>query len=72
MITTSIGAEGLDRNIKSFLVEDNPDKMAKLINQLYNDFSKLKQMSDSGKTLIEKYFSSAKAKEILMKDMNEI
>ena len=72
MITTSIGAEGLDRNIKSFLVEDNPDKMAKLINQLYNDFSKLKQMSDSGKIFIRKYFSFRAAKKELLRDINII
>ena len=72
IITTSIGGEGLDNSIGAFITEDNEDNMAKIICELYVDFNKLKQMSDSGKTLIEKYFSSAKAKEILMKDMNEI
>jgi len=72
IITTSIGGEGLDNSIGAFITEDNEDNMAKIICELYVDFNKLKQMSDSGKILIEKYFSSGKAKRILMKDMNEI
>ena len=69
IVTTSIGGEGLDKSLGAFIVEDNPEKMAKIICELYEDFPKLKQMSDSGKLLIEKYFSLDKAKEILMKDL---
>ena len=43
--------------------------MAKLICELYKDYSKLKQMSDNGKILIEKYFSKKKAKEIILSDI---
>ena len=70
MVTTSIGGEGLDNSIGAFIVEDNAEKMAKIICKLYVDYSKLKQMSDSGKILIEKYFSVKKTKEIIMKDIN--
>ena len=70
MVTTSIGGEGLDNSIGSFLVEDNPEKMAKIINELYENFTKLKKMSNSGKLLIDKYFSIERAKEILMEDLN--
>jgi len=70
MVTTSIGGEGLDNSIGSFVVENNPEKMAKIINELYENFTKLRQMSDSGKLLIDKYFSIEKAKEILMEDLN--
>ena len=69
IVTTSIGGEGLDKSLGAFIAEDNAEKMAKIICELYEDFPKLKQMSDSGKLLIEKYFSLDKAKEILMKDL---
>ena len=71
MVTTSIGGEGLDNSIGAFIVEDNPDKMANIICKLYEDYSKLKQMSDAGIILIEKYFSVNKAKKILLKDFDK-
>jgi GT2 family glycosyltransferase len=64
MVTTSIGAEGLDKSIGSFVIADNSKKMAEIICELYLDFPKLKKMSDSGKLLIYKYFSKKLAKEI--------
>ena len=69
IVTTSIGGEGLDYSIGAFVIEDNADKMAKIICQLYVDYNKLKKMSDSGKLLIEKDFSLNKAQQILMKDL---
>lgn len=72
IITTSIGGEGLDNTIGAFIMADNEEDMAKLICELYVDFNKLKLMSDSGKILIEKYFSFTKAKEIIKMDMIEI
>lgn len=70
LVTTSIGGEGLDQAIGAFIVEDNAEKMAKKISELYVDYSKLKQMSDSGKIFIDKYFSINKTKEIIMKDFD--
>ena len=69
IVTTSIGGEGLDKSLGAFIIEDNAEKMVTIICKLYEDFPKLKQMSDSGKLLIEKYFSFDKAKEIFMKDL---
>ena len=69
MVTTTIGGEGLDYSIGSFIMEDDAKKMAEIICQLYVDFRKLKQMSDSGKVLIEKYFSKKRAKDIILKDL---
>ena len=69
MITTSIGAEGLDKSIGSFLVEDDALKMSKLICSLYNNYNKLKEISDSGINFIKKYFTPEIAKEILLKDI---
>ena len=69
IITTSIGAEGLDNTTDAFIAEDDPVKMSNIICELYTNFSKLKIMSDSGKQFIEKFFSKNKAKEIIMKDI---
>ena len=69
IITTSIGAEGLDKSYGAFLSENNPEKLAKLISELYLDFDKLKKMSDSGKKFIKKLFSKERAKEIIMMDI---
>ena len=69
MITTSIGAEGLDKSIGSFLVEDDALKMSKLISSIYNNFTKLKEISDSGINFIKKYFTPEIAKDILLKDI---
>jgi glycosyltransferase involved in cell wall biosynthesis len=70
IVTTSIGGEGLDNSLGAFIIEDNAEKMSEIIIKLYLDYSKLKQMSDSGKKLIEKYFSINRAKEVLLKDIN--
>jgi len=70
IVTTSIGGEGLDNFSGAFIMEDDAEKMSEIIIKLYLDYSKLKQMSDSGKKLIEKYFSFNRAKEVLLKDIN--
>ena len=72
IITTSIGAEGLDNKIGVFLSENNPEKLAKLIIELYVDFDKLKKMSDFGRQFIDQYFSIKRAKEVIMKDITII
>ena len=68
MITTSIGGEGLDNSTGAFIIEDDAKKMSEIISNLYINFSRLKQMSDSGKIFIEKYFSKKAAKKILSRD----
>ena len=69
IVTTSIGGEGLDNSFGTFIIEDEPEKMSEAIINLYLDYSKLRQMSDSGKKFIEKYFSINRAKEVLLMDM---
>jgi hypothetical protein len=69
MITTSIGAEGLDQSIGSFLVEDDALKMSDLICSIYNNYNKLKEISDSGIIFIKKYFTPEITKDILLKDI---
>ena len=70
IVTTSIGGEGLDNSLGAFIIEDDAEKMSEIIIKLYEDYSKLKQMSDSGKKFIETYFSINRAKEVIMKDIN--
>ena len=65
-----LNAEGLDETVGSFVVEDSPNKMAELINTLYEDLDSLRKISDAGKKLIEMYFTPEKAKEILLEDMS--
>ena len=62
--------EGIDISFGAFIMEDDAEKMAENIIKLYLDYSKLNQMSDSGKKLVEKYFSVKRAKEVLLKDIN--
>ena len=70
IITTSIGGEGLDNSLGAFIIEDDAEKMSEIIIKLYEDYSKLRQMSDSGKKFIDTYFSINKAKEVITKDIN--
>lgn len=70
MITTSIGGEGLDNSTGSFIIEDEAKKMSEIICNLYTNYSKLKNMSDSGRLFIEKFFSKKAAKELIMKDIS--
>lgn len=69
IITTSIGVEGLDNSFGALLVEDDALKIAQLICSIYTDFEKLKKISDSEKVFIEKYFTTEKAKEILLQEI---
>lgn len=70
MVTTSIGGEGLDSTCGTFIMEDDADKMAELINSLYVDYNKLEEMSDAGREFIEKYFTLEIAEKVLKKDMD--
>ena len=70
VVTTAIGGEGLDASIGSFVMEDDADKMAQLIEYLYTDYDELRKMSDAGETMIQKYFTSKAAEKVLLADMN--
>ncbi len=70
MITTSIGGEGLDNSTGAFIIEDDALKLTEIICNLYTNYSKLKDMSDSGKLFIEKFFSKKAAKDIIMQDIS--
>ncbi len=72
MVTTSIGGEGLDGAMHSFVVEDDAGKMAQRIVELYTDFTELRKMSDAGRSFIENYFTAKVAENVLMADMQEV
>ena len=70
LVTTAIGGEGLDTSTKAFVMEDDAKKMASLICNLYEDFSKLREMSDAGAEFINRYFTSKVAEDVLLEDMD--
>lgn len=70
VVTTAIGGEGIDDTVGSFVMEDDADKMAELVESLYADYEQLRKMSDAGRTLIEEYFTSKAAERVLLQDMN--
>ena len=69
LVTTSIGAEGLDDSIGNMHVVDDAKEMADYICNLYENYDVLREMSDAGKTFIEKYFTPKSAEDILRLDM---
>ena len=71
LVTTSIGGEGLDGTIGSFVMEDDADKMAQKIIDLYTDYAELRKISDAGEVFIQKYFTEKVAEETLLADMRE-
>lgn len=71
LVTTSVGGEGLDGTIGSFIMEDDADKMAQTIIDLYTDYVELRRISDAGEVFIQKYFTEKVAEETLLADMRE-
>lgn len=70
VVTTAIGGEGLDAAVGSFVMEDDAEKMAALVETLYTDYEELRKMSDAGRTMIQKYFTSKAAEQVLLADMD--
>lgn len=68
MITTTIGAEGMSTEEGTMIVEDNAEDMAKAICDIYEDYDKLRQMSDAGAVFIERYFSQKAVDDVLRLD----
>jgi glycosyltransferase involved in cell wall biosynthesis len=68
LVTTTIGAEGLSMEEGAFLVEDNANNMAQMICELYEDYDRLRMISDSGVDFIQKYFMINEAERILKLD----
>ena len=69
LVTTTIGAEGLDTSIGNMIVEDDADRMAELICELYENHDKLREMSDAGEAFIRKHFTVEVASNVLSLDL---
>lgn len=69
LITTSIGAEGLNIEDQSMLIEDDGVKMAEMICSIYNDYDRLGQMSDNGRKFIQKNFMLVEAERVIRLDV---
>ena len=70
LVTTSIGGEGLDTTMGNMILEDDADKMAADICDLYEDYDRLKAMSDAGVEFISKYFTEEEAERVLREDIS--
>lgn len=71
LVTTSIGAEGLNIEDQSMLIEDDGAKMAEMICGIYEDYDRLKQMSDNGIKFIQKNFMIEEAERVIRLDVLE-
>ncbi len=69
LVTTTIGAEGLDAGMGNMVVEDDADRMADIICGLYSDYDRLKEMSDAGIEFISEYFTEQEAERVLKLDL---
>lgn len=69
LVTTTIGAEGLDARMGNMYVTDQAEEIAEYILETYENFDRLKEMSDAGKAFINKYFTPECAEEILKQDI---
>lgn len=65
LVTTSIGGEGLSTKENAFIMEDDGDRMAQLIIELYDDNERLKEMSDNAVAFIQNHFMLEEAKRII-------
>lgn len=69
LVTTSIGAEGLNPTLGNFVIEDEAKKIADSVIKLYHDDAKLKTMSDAGIKFIQSYFSAEQARKVMEQDL---
>lgn len=65
IITTSIGAEGLELASDYMIIADEPEEFANKILDVYNNLTELDCLSQKGRHYCQKYFSYARAKETL-------
>ena len=70
LITTTIGGEGLDTTMGNMIIEDDADKMAECICNLYEDYAALQKMSCAGVEFIQKYFTEDEARRVLELDIS--
>ena len=59
VVTTSIGAQGMDFAANSLMVADDPNKFTDLIETILNDDELWMEISQSERGIVAKYFSFA-------------
>ncbi len=69
LITTSIGAEGIDSSLGNMIVVDDANNMIDSICNIYKDFEKLEKMSNAGAELIGRYYNLKEAERVLNLDL---
>lgn len=69
LITTSIGAEGLSVDEEAFIIADKEDEFADSVIELYENFEKLRELSDNSVQFIQKYFTIEVAKNVILSDI---
>lgn len=68
LITTSIGAEGISTDENAFVVADGEGYMIREIIGIYEDYERLRNLSENCKKLLLKYYTIEAAKEVLELD----
>ena len=71
VVTTSIGAEGIPEAEDVLLVEDDPDRFADLVADLYGDEEWCRRMCEKTQTYIREYFSVDAAWSRIEEDFKE-
>ena len=70
MITTPIGAEGLSLKEEAFVVANTEQEFINNVIELYENFDKLKELSDNSIEFIQNYFTYETAKKVVLSDIN--
>jgi len=68
VVTTGIGAEGIPGGNETMKLIDDPEIMAQQIVSLYEDHAELARMSQAGRLLVRKHFSSHAVLKIIAED----
>ncbi len=68
LVTTPIGAEGISMAEKSMIVEEDADRMAQIICDLYENPKRLKELSDNSAELIRNHYMLSEAERIIRLD----
>ena len=68
IVTTDIGAEGIPGANELMKLSDEPEVMAQHIVSLYGDYKEMARMSQAGRVLVQKHFSSDAVLKIIAED----
>lgn len=70
VVTTSIGAEGIDRADTVMCIQDEPETFANEILRLYADLTRMKEMSRKTQEYIQSYYSVEAAWSVVEEDFS--